>query len=159
MLLIGKGTQAALDMYRCLEDVICDKERIKDIMESAADRFNLKELALYSTENEDGDDYCFIMLCTCGHIFLHIFPSYGYVGGDIFILDGSCNPEAAATYLRKEFDPDQAKVTTLIRGDADIKDMKPRRKKNIKTIRKAKNAGAKLKKLVLNQKKEAQQEL
>lgn len=156
--MIGKGTQAALDMYRCLEDVVCDKERVKDILETAASRFSLKELALYTAENEEEDDYCFIMLCTCGHIFLHIFPSYGYVGADIFILDGTCSPEAAATYLREQFGPDQSKVTTLIRGDADIKDMKPRRKKNVKTIRKAKNAGAKLKNLVLNKKRKEQQD-
>ena len=147
--MIGKGTQAALDMYRCAEDVVFDKEKIRDILEEAADRFSLKELALYATENDEGDDFCFVMLCTNGHLFLHVFPTYGYVEADIFTLESGANPEQVAVFLRQEFGPDQSKLTTLKRGDyGSIKDMKPQRKKMVKTMRRAKNAGAKLKKFM-----------
>ena len=44
--MIGKGTQAALDMYRCAEEIVFDKEKIRDVLEEAAERFSLKELAL-----------------------------------------------------------------------------------------------------------------
>ncbi len=153
--MIGKGTQAALDMYRCAEEVVFDKEKIRDILETAADRFCLKELSLYSTENEEGDDFCFVMLCTNGHVFLHVFPTYGYVEGDIFTLENAANPEQVAVFLRQEFAPDQAKVTTLKRGDyGSIKDMKPRRQKLVKPMRRAKNAGAKLKKFMQWKKEE-----
>ena len=147
--MIGKGTQAALDMYRCPEDVVFDKEKIRDILEEASDRFSLKELALYATENDEGDDFCFVMLCTNGHLFLHVFPTYGYVEADIFTLESGANPEQVAVFLRQEFGPDQSKLTTLKRGDyGSIKDMKPQRKKMVKTMRRAKNAGAKLKKFM-----------
>ncbi len=147
--MIGKGTQAALDMYRCAEEVVFDKEKIHEILETAAERFGLKELSLYSTENEEGDDFCFVMLCTSGHVFLHVFPTYGYVEADIFTLENAANPEQVAVFLRQEFTPDQAKVTTLKRGDyGSIKDTKPRRKKLVRPMRRAKNAGAKLKKFM-----------
>ena len=68
---------------------------------------------------------------------------------DIFTLENAANPEQVAVFLRQEFTPDQAKVTTLKRGDyGSIKDMKPRRKKLVKPMRRAKNAGAKLKKFM-----------
>ena len=125
-------------MYRCAEDVVFDKEKIRDILEEAADRFSLKELALYATENDEGDDFCFVMLCTNGHLFLHVFPTYGYVEADIFTLESGANPEQVAVFLRQEFGPDQSKLTTLKRGDyGSIKDMKPQRKKMVKTMRRA----------------------
>lgn len=136
-------------MYRCAEEVVFDKEKIRDILEEAAERFCLKELALYSTENDEGDDFCFVMLCTNGHLFLHVFPTYGYVEADVFTLESAANPEQVAVFLRQEFGPDQSKLTTLKRGDyGSIKDMKPQRKKMVKTMRRAKNAGAKLKKFM-----------
>lgn len=147
--MIGKGTQAALDMYRCAEEIVFDKKKIRDVLEEAAERFSLKELALYSTENDEGDDFCFVMLCTNGHIFLHVFPTYGYVEADVFTLESAASPEQVAVFLRQEFGPDQTKLTTLKRGDyGSIKDMKPQRKKMVKTMRRAKNAGAKLKKFM-----------
>ena len=109
--MIGKGTQAALDMYRCAEEVVFDKEKIRDILEEAAERFCLKELALYSTENDEGDDFCFVMLCTNGHIFLHVSPPT-YVEADVFTLESAASPEQVAVFLRQEFGPDQSKLTT-----------------------------------------------
>ena len=74
---------------------------------------------------------------------------HGYVEADIFTLESAANPEQVAVFLRQEFAPDQAKITTLKRGDyGSIKDMKPRRQKLVKPMRRAKNAGAKLKKFM-----------
>ena len=89
------------------------------------------------------------MLCTNGHLFLHVFPTYGYVEADIFTLESGANPEQVEVFLRQEFVPDHSKLTTLKRGDyGSIMDMKPQRKKMVKTMRRAKNAGAKLKKFM-----------
>ena len=151
--MIGRGTQVALDMYHCEEDVVCNQEKIGEMLEEVAQRFAMDELALHLTDNDQGDDYCYVMLTRNGHIFLHVFPAYGYVEADIFSLETGVDPEQLAIYLRKQFGPDQSKLTMLNRGDfGSIADMKPRRKKIIKPIRRAKNAGATLKKLVLNQK-------
>ena len=151
--MIGRGTQVALDMYRCEEDVVCNKDKIKEMLDELAQRFGMDELALHLADNDEGDDYCYIMLSRNGHIFLHVFPTYGYVEADIFSLETGVDPEQLAIYLRKQFGPDQSKLTMLNRGDfGSIADMKPRRKKMIKPIRRAKNAGATLKKFVLNQK-------
>lgn len=149
--MIGKGTQVALDMYRCEEDVVCDKDKIREMLNEAAQRFGMDELALHLTDNDQGDDYVYVMLCRNGHIFLHVFPTYGYVEADIFSLETGVDAEQLAIYLRKQFGPDQSKMTMLNRGDfGSIADMKPRRKKSIKPIRRAKNAGATIKKF-LNQ--------
>ena len=149
--LIGKCTQVSLDMYRCLEDVGCDRDKVRNMLDEAAQQFGMDELARHLADNDQGDDYVFVMLCWNGHMFLHVFPSYGYVEADIFSLETAVDAEQLAIYLRKQFGPDQSKMTMLNRGDfGSIADMKPRRKKLVKPIRRAKNAGATLKKF-LNQ--------
>ena len=148
--MIGKGTQVALDMYRCLEDVVYDKDKIKAILEMAAQKFDMRELAVHLTDNEMDEEFCYVMLCDNGHIFLHVFPAQGYAAADVFTLDSGADPEELAIFLRKEFGPDQAKLTMITRGDfGNVSDMKPRRQKIVKPIRRAKNAGATLKKFMM----------
>ena len=103
-------------MYRCAEEIVFDKEKIRDVLEEAAERFSLKELALYSTENDEGDDFCFVMLCTNGHIFLHVFPTYGYVEADVFTLESAASPEQVAVFLRPTHFPTKAAKTAQPRS-------------------------------------------
>jgi S-adenosylmethionine decarboxylase len=147
---IGQGTQVAMDMYRCDEEVVYDKTKIQEILKDTMTRFALREDALYLNDKEDEDNFTFVVLYDGGHIFLHVFPDYGYAAADVFSQMDESSPEQVAIYIRKKFSPDQSKLTVLQRGDfGSIADMKPRRKKMVKPIRRAKNAGATLKKLVL----------
>ena len=96
--MIGKGTQAALDMYRCAEDVVFDKEKIRDILEEAADRFSLKELALYATENDEGTTSA-LSCCAPTAISSSMYSlPYGYVEADIFTLESGANPETGGGF-------------------------------------------------------------
>lgn len=145
-----KGTQVAMDMYNCVLGVIDDKEKVKEILETAAQEFKLEIANLYYNSSAETEDYSYIMPCAHGNIDIYVFPSLGYAAVDIFTAEDTANPEQLAIYIRKQFAPDQSKLTLLNRGDfGSINDMKPRKKKQIRPIRRAKNA---LKKLVITPK-------
>lgn len=145
-----KGTQVAMDMYNCILDVIDSQDKVKEVLENAAKEFKMEVRNIYHNPSSESDDYAYIMLCASGNIDIYVFPSLGYCAVDIFTAEDTANPEQLAIYIRKQFAPDQSKLTMLNRGDfGSISDMKPRRKKQVRPIRRAKNA---LKKLVVTPK-------
>lgn len=78
---------------------------------------------------------------------LHLYPDLGFVTIDVFTCFKDADPDGLARFLRNYFDPDKSKITYLDRGDfGSESDMKPRRKSNIKTIRRARTIGNKLSK-------------
>ncbi len=142
-----------MDMYRCDEEVICNQIKVESILREVMAHFSLTEIAQYLEEDPEEGGFTFVILISAGHIILHAFPEQGYAAADIMNMNDAFSTEEAAIYIRKQFGPDQSKLTVLKRGDVgNIADMKPRRKKMVKPIRRAKNAGVKLKNLVLKTK-------
>ena len=136
---IGEGTQIALDMYRCLETVIQDPIQIETILKECMDRFSVKALHFYLDEDPDE-----------GSLIFTVPVKVGYAGLDIMNMNGDFIPEELGIAIRKEMGPDQSKMTVIKRGDfGNIEDMKPRRQKMVKPMRRAKNAGVKLKNFML----------
>lgn len=149
-----KGMQIAMDLYNCDGDIIENKNLVKKIIEDAAKIHTMKEINLYYNQDPDSGDYSYLMPCNYGHINLHVFPDLGFVAADIFTVDEAANPEELVALIRRKLAPDKSKLTILKRGDfGSINDMKPRRKKQIRTMHRAKTAGAVLRKLVLRPKK------
>ncbi len=141
-----KGTQVALDMYNCLEEIIRDTKKVEAILLAATAHFKMDVVNTFFYPNPETDDYTFIVICKNGNVDMHIFPELGYAAADIFTAEDTANPEQLAIYIRKEFAPDKSKLTMLNRGDfGAINDMKPRRRKQMRPITRAKSA---LKKLV-----------
>jgi S-adenosylmethionine decarboxylase len=140
-----RGTQVVMDMYNCALDTISDQSEVKKVMETTADHFHFEVINLYYNPTAGTEDYSYLMPCLNGHIILYVFPSLGYVSADIFSTRENTNTELIAIFIRKKFAPDQAKLTLLNRGDfGTINDMKPRRRKHIRPIRRATEALKKL---------------
>ena len=147
---IGEGTQIALDMYRCLETVIQDPIQIETILKECMDRFSVKALHFYLDEDPDEGSLIFTVPVKGGHVILRVCEEFGYAGLDIMNMNGDFIPEELGIAIRKEMGPDQLKMTVIKRGDfGNIEDMKPRRQKMVKPMRRAKNAGVKLKNFML----------
>ena len=148
-----KGTQIAVDMYACNGEILSNKESVKAILQKAVTEYGMEEQAIYFNDDQGNGEFSYIVPCTRGHINLHVYPSLGFVAADVFTINDGANPEQLAIFLRKEFAPDKSKITFLQRGDfGSQNDMKPRKKSQIKTIRRAKNAGAVFKRMVLKPK-------
>lgn len=148
-----KGTQIAIDMYSCNGAVISNKDTVQEILERAATEYGMEKKSIYYNDDQDDAEFSYIIPCNRGHINVHVFPVLGFVAADIFTVSDSASPEKLAIFLRKEFSPDKSKITFLQRGDfGSLNDMKPHLRSQTKTIRRAKNAGAVIKKLVLKPK-------
>ncbi len=148
-----KGTQIAIDMYSCDEEVLTNHDVVKALVQNAVSSYHMEEQAIYYVNDNSNDEYSYLIPCKRGHMNLHVYPSLGFIAMDIFTLQDGANPEKLAISLRKAFNPDKSKITFLERGDfGSESDMKPRRKKQIKTIRRAKNAGTVLKQLLFKPK-------
>lgn len=147
-----KGTQIAIDMYGCSDEVISNPEAVEAILREAIVEYHMEERAVHYNA-EDNGEYSLIVPCKRGHINLHVYPQIGFAAVDVFTVNDAANPDKLAVYLRAKFAPDKSKITFLERGDfGSQNDMKPRRKSQIKTIRRAKNAGNALKKLMMRPK-------
>ena len=148
-----KRTQIAIDMYSCNGAVISNKDIVKEVLERAATEYGMEKKSIYYNDDQGDGEFSYIIPCNRGHINVHVYPVLGFVAADIFTISDNANPEKLAIFLRKEFSPDKSKITFLQRGDfGSLNDMKPHLRSQIKTIRRAKNAGAVLKKLVLKPK-------
>lgn len=144
-----KGTQIAIDMYGCLEAVVTDAEAVKKILQQAITEYHMGEIDIYFNQ-EENDEYSLLAPCKKGHINLHVYPQLGFAAVDVFTCNDDASPEQLASYLRAQFNPDKSRITFLERGDfGSQNDMKPRRKSQVKTSRRAKNARDKILKLVM----------
>ena len=148
-----KGTQIAIDMYSCNGNIISNKDLVREVLERATTEYGMEKQSIYYNDDQGDGEFSYIIPCNRGHINVHVYLVLGFVAADIFTVNDTASPEKLAIFLRKEFSPDKSKITFLQRGDFGSQfDMKPHRRSQIKTIRRAKHAGEVLKKLVLKPK-------
>ena len=136
------GTQIAIDMYNCSDLLLSDASGVQATIQSAAADFAMQPRETYINCEEGINEYSVFSL--------HLYPDLGFVTIDVFTCFKDADPDGLARFLRNYFDPDKSKITYLDRGDfGSESDMKPRRKSNIKTIRRARTIGNKLSKLMM----------
>ena len=93
----------------------------------------------------DADHFVLLSLFKEGHILLHVYPSYRYVAGDIFLFQEDAQPDAFFKGLRSFFKPDKTKTTFLKRGDFSAStEVRPKIKTRVAPLRKIHNTGAKV---------------
>lgn len=144
------GTQIAIDMYNCSDLLLSDASGVQATIQKRSRRFRHAAAGnLYQLRRRHQRIFCFSH-CKQGHVTLHLYPDLGFVTIDVFTCFKDADPDGLARFLRNYFDPDKSKITYLDRGDfGSESDMKPRRKSNIKTIRRARTIGNKLSKLMM----------
>lgn len=150
-----KGTQIAIDLYGCLENIVTDPDVVKTILQEAAETFLMEPKNYYYNEDKDEKNsvYSYIIPCKKGHLNVIVYPILGYAGIDVFTCNETAKPEKLAIFLRNQFSPDKAQTTFLERGNLGSKnDLKPRKKSLVKTSRRAKTARDQILKLLLKPK-------
>ena len=144
------GTQIAIDMYNCSDLLLSDASGVQATVQSAAADFAMQPRETYVNCEDGINEYSVFAHCKQGQVTLHLYPDLGFVTIDVFTCFKDADPDGLARFLRHYFDPDKSKITYLERGDfGSESDMKPRRKSNIKTVRRARTIGNKLSKLIM----------
>ena len=144
------GTQIAIDMYNCSDALLNDDIGVKTFISNPSNDFSMQLRQIYIDREDGNNEYSVYLHCKQGHLTLHIYPELGFMTVDIFTCYKEAHPDKLAKHLRNYFNPDKSKITYLDRGDfGSESDMKPRSKSKIKTIRRARNLGNKLGKIIL----------
>ena len=145
-----KGKLIVVDMYSCEDAVIDDKETVQKILSQACIEYGMDLTQIVCCEDEQNAEYSVMAVCHRGHVNLHVYRELGFVAADVFSCQAGSRPSELSRYLRQYFETDKAKITLIDRGDFGSElDMKPRRKSNIKLVRRTKSIGNKLKKIML----------
>ncbi|MDO4936158.1 MAG: S-adenosylmethionine decarboxylase [Phascolarctobacterium sp.] len=145
-----RGKLIALDMYNCDANILEDYQRVIQIIETRCKEFGMQLLKIEHSDAEEGNAYTLFGICVQGHIVLHAFPEYGFCGMDTYSIGQESHPSHCAKAIRSDLNPDKIKITILNRGDfGSENDMKPHRRSSSKLIRRTKNFGGKIKKIIL----------
>lgn len=80
------------------------------------------------------------------HICVHYYPVLSYAAVDLYSFSADFNLNRMMSIFKSGLKSDRIKATSVRRGDfGSIRDMRPKRKSKITTVRRMKNTGAKLK--------------
>lgn len=145
-----RGKLICLDMYNCDANILENYQKVTEIIEIACQEHNMRLLKIEHSDAEDGNAYSLFGICIQGHVLIHAFPEYGFCSLDTFSSNQDSHPSHCAHNIRKALNPDKTKITILDRGDFGTEnDMKPHRRSSSKWIRRTKNIGGRIKKIIL----------
>lgn len=95
---------------------------------------------------QKADEITCIALAGYTHVCIHAYPALAYTAVDIYSFNTDVQASKVMSALKLNLKSDRIKATSIRRGDfGSIRDMKPKRKKKITTIRRMKNTGVSLK--------------
>lgn len=144
------GKLMAIDMYNCGVSKISDSKIATELLEQGCIKCNMNAKEVICTREDDAIDYSLFAVCALGHVALHIYPELGYIAADILSCNENADMPAMSKYLREAFLCDKIKTTIVNRGDfGNSQDMKPNKRSATTLLRRTKNFGGKIKKVML----------
>lgn len=133
-----------IDMYKCKESCFANMEDLLEQMKSILQESKLGVVADIHQILPDGHTVS-VIIFNDGHMTIHAFPALRYISADTFLCQQNAAPELLFNTFRKLFKPENTKTTLLKRGDfGSVTDMKPKYKTNTAPIRKIRNTGNKV---------------
>lgn len=138
------GKHLLIDFYNC-KVTFSDPEELQPIMERAFELVGapLDGITFYHID----DELTCIAVSGNAHICIHTYPLLAYAAIDIYSFNIDLKASQIMGALKVNFRSDRIKATSIRRGDfGSIRDMRPKRKSKITTIRRMKNTGARIKK-------------
>lgn len=93
------------------------------------------------------DELTCIAVSGNSHVCIHVYPQLAYAAVDIYSFNTDIQPSQMMSSLKLNLKSDLIKATSVRRGDfGSLRDLRPKRKSKITTMRRMKDTGAKLKK-------------
>ena len=137
-----------IDMYKCKESCFTDMEQLVDKLKTLLAESKLEVVSGMHQLLPDGHAAIMILFDE-GHMTVHAFPELRYISADTFLCQQNATPELLFNTFRKLFNPEKTKTTLLKRGDfGSVTDMKPKYKTRTAPIRKIRNTGNKVIKIL-----------
>lgn len=138
------GKHVLIDFYNC-KTTFQEATELQPLVEQAFAivQAKVEGIQFYHIE----DELTCIAVSGNSHICIHVYPKLAYTAVDIYSFDTDLQPGQMMSSLKGNLKSDLIKATSVRRGDfGSLRDLRPKRKSKITTIRRMKNTGAKLKK-------------
>lgn len=141
-----------VDMYGCKINKLNNLDSIRENIQTAIEESGMTLLDVKIQVLED-DQLSALALLHEGHISIHTYPELGYAAVDIFTCSENSRPEKMIATIRSFLKPEKTKTTFLKRGDfGSVKDMKPKIKISVAPLRRIRNTGARMIRLLSRKK-------
>lgn len=138
------GKHLTVDMYGCSFETLDNLDLIKKAILNAIQDANMT-LLNFTYHKFKPYGLTALALLSESHLSVHTYPELGYAAVDVFTYGCQSQPQKAITTLKKFLKPEKIKTTNIKRGDfGSEKDMKPKVKVSIATLRRVRNTGAKV---------------
>lgn len=137
------GKHLLIDFYNC-KTSFSEPEELQPLVERALELVDapLDGITFYHVD----DELTCIAVSSNSHICIHVYPLLSYVAVDIYSFNIDLKASQIMKALKVGLRSDRVKATSIRRGDfGSIRDMRPKRKTKITTIRRMKNTGARIK--------------
>ena len=124
--------------------VFTDPEDLQPLVERAFELVGatLDGASFYHLDNE----LTCIAVSGNAHLCIHTYPDLSYAAVDIYSFNTDLQASKIMSALKIILKSDRIKATSIRRGDfGSIRDMRPKRKSKITTVRRMKNTGARIK--------------
>lgn len=144
--------QFTVDMYGCKTNRLTNLHSVRETIRKAIEDSGMTLLDA-NIQVLKGDQLTALALLHEGHISIHTYPDLGYTAIDVFTCSDNSRPEKTITALRAFLKPEKTKTTYLKRGDfGSVKDMKPKIKISVAPLRRIRNTGARMIRLLSRRK-------
>lgn len=146
MKIIGK--HITVDMYGCSFESLDNMDFVKNAMLTAVNEAQMTLLDFTSHKFEPQGLTALALLAE-SHMSIHTYPELGYAAVDVFTCGDHSRPDKAVAILKDFLKPTKVKTTNIRRGDfGSVTDMKPKIKVNATPMRRVRDTGTKMLKLL-----------
>lgn len=146
MKIIGK--HITVDMYGCSFESLDNMDFVKNAMLTAVNEAQMTLLDFTSHKFEPQGLTALALLAE-SHMSIHTYPELGYAAVDVFTCGDHSRPDKAVAILKDFLKPTKVKTTNIRRGDfGSVTDMKPKIKVNANPMRRVRDTGTKMLKLL-----------
>ncbi|MDD4602156.1 S-adenosylmethionine decarboxylase proenzyme [bioreactor metagenome] len=146
MKIIGKHIM--VDMYGCSFESLDNIDFVKNAMLTAVNEAQMTLLDFTSHKFEPQGLTALALLAE-SHMSIHTYPELGYAAVDVFTCGDHSRPDKAVSILKGFLKPTKVKTTNIRRGDfGSVTDMKPKSKVSATPMRRVRDTGSKMLKLL-----------
>lgn len=146
MKIIGK--HITVDMYGCSFESLDNMDFVKHAMLTAVNEAQMTLLDFTSHKFEPQGLTALALLAE-SHMSIHTYPELGYAAVDVFTCGDHSRPDKAVAILKDFLKPTKVKTTNIRRGDfGSVTDMKPKIKVSATPMRRVRDTGTKMLKLL-----------
>lgn len=108
------GRHLIAQYFDCDHDALCDRERLAEVMQEAAEASGARILSC-DDHYFDENGYTMVILLSESHASIHTYPEYNACFVDLFTCGKSCSAEDFETVLREYLKPEQVDSQIHIR--------------------------------------------